>query len=111
MVNLNICVYAHEGFPCGSPWKESACNAGDLGSIPGLGRSREEGHGNLLQYSCLENPVGRGATAHRVTQSQTQLKRLCMHIYAHEHIGAFQVAQLVKNDEVRDREAWHAAVR
>ena len=41
--------------------KESACNAGDLGSIPGLGRSAGEGHGNPLQYSCLENPMDRGA--------------------------------------------------
>ena len=53
---------------------ESACNAGDardLGSIPGLGRSPEEGHGNLLQYSFLENPMERGAwwaTVHRVTK-------------------------------------------
>ena len=38
--------------------KESACSAGDLGSVPGLGRSPGEGHGNLLQYSCLENPHG-----------------------------------------------------
>ena len=111
VVNLNICIYAHEGFPGGSPGKESACNAGDLGSTPGLGRSPGEGHGNLLQYSCLENPIGRGATAHRVTKSQTQLKWVCMHIYTHEHIGALQVAQLMKNDEVRHREAWHAAVR
>ena len=41
--------------------KESACNAGDLGSIPGLGRSPGGGHGNTLQYSCLENPRDRGA--------------------------------------------------
>ena len=41
--------------------KESACNAGDLGSIPGLGRSAGEGNGNPLQYSCLENPMDRGA--------------------------------------------------
>ena len=45
----------------GSEGKESACNAGDLGSIPGLGRSPREGHGNPLQYSCLENPMDRGA--------------------------------------------------
>ena len=45
-------------FPGGSDDKESACNAGDLGSIPGLGRSPGGGHGNLLQYSCLENPHG-----------------------------------------------------
>ena len=46
------------GFPGGSNSKESAHNVGDLGSIPGLGRSSEGGHGNPLQYSCLENPHG-----------------------------------------------------
>ena len=46
------------GFPGGSKGKESACNAGDLGSIPGLGRSPGGGQGNPLQYSCLENPQG-----------------------------------------------------
>ena len=45
-------------FPGGSDGKESACNAGDLGSIPGLGRSPGEGHGNPLQYFGLENPLG-----------------------------------------------------
>ena len=46
------------GFSGVSDGKESACNAGDLSSIPGLGRSPGGGHGNLLQYSCLENPHG-----------------------------------------------------
>ena len=45
------------GFPAGSGSKEFTCNVGDLGSIPGLGRSPEEGNGNPLQYSCLENPM------------------------------------------------------
>ena len=50
------------GFPSGSNGKESACNAGDLGSIPGLGRSPGEGNSNPLQYSCLEkNSMNRGA--------------------------------------------------
>ena len=49
------------GFSGGSEGKELAFNAGDLGSIPGLGRSHEEGNGNPLQYSCLENPMDRGA--------------------------------------------------
>ena len=49
------------GFPGGSEVKVSACNVGDLGSIPGLGRSPGEGNGNPLQYSCLENPMDRGA--------------------------------------------------
>ena len=44
------------GFPGSSAGKESTCNSGDLGSIPGLGRSPGRGHGNSLQYSCLENP-------------------------------------------------------
>ena len=46
-----------KGFPGGSAGQESACNAGDLGSIPGLGRSPGEGNGNPLLYSCLENPM------------------------------------------------------
>ena len=48
-------------FPGGSEVKASACNTGDPGSIPGLGRSLGEGNGNPLQYSCLENPKDRGA--------------------------------------------------
>ena len=47
-------------FPDNLDGKESACNAGDPGSIPGLGRSPGEGNGNSLQYSCLENPKDRG---------------------------------------------------
>ena len=68
------------GFPDGSAAKESICNAGDtgdVGSIPGFGRSPGEGKGNLLQYSCLENPMDKGAwqaTVHGVTQSQTRLR-------------------------------------
>ena len=60
------------GFPGGSEVKASACNAGDLGLIPGSGRSPQGGHGNPLQYSCLENPMDRGAwwvTVHRVAKS------------------------------------------
>ena len=45
------------GFPSGSDGKTSVCNAGDLGSTPGLGRSSGEGNGSPLQYSCLENPM------------------------------------------------------
>ena len=53
--------------------KESACIAGDLGSIPGSGRFPGEGTGNLLQHSCLENSVDRGATVCGVAKSQTRL--------------------------------------
>ena len=57
----------------GSEGKVSVCNAGDPGLIPGLGRSPGEGNGNPLQYSCLENPMGGGATVHGVTKSRTRL--------------------------------------
>ena len=60
------------GFPGGSDSKESACNAGDPGLIPGSGRSPGEGNGNPLQYSCLEKPMDRGAwwtAVHGVSES------------------------------------------
>ena len=66
----------HVGFPGSSADKESACKAGDLGSVPGLGRSPGEGNGNSLQYSCLENPMDRGAcqaTVQGVPESRTGL--------------------------------------
>ena len=65
-----------ESFPGGSDGKASACNAGDLGSIPGLGRSPGEGNGNSLQHSCLENPMDGGAwwaIVHRVAKRWTRL--------------------------------------
>ena len=61
-------------YPCGSDSKESACSAGGPGLIPGLGRFPGEGNGNPLQYSCLENPMDRGAwqaAVHGVAKSQT----------------------------------------
>ena len=63
-----------QSFPGGSDGKESACNAGDLGSISGLERSPGRRYGNSLQYSCLENSMDSGAwqaTVHVVTKSQT----------------------------------------
>ena len=68
------------GFPSGSDGKESACNAGDLVSIPWSGRYSREGNGNSLHYCCLENPMDRGAwwaMVHAVAKSQTWLS---MHI-------------------------------
>ena len=58
-----------------------ACNVGDLGSIPGSGRSPGEGNGNPLQYSCLENPMDGGAwraTVHGVAKSRTRLNSYCV---------------------------------
>ena len=63
--NLFIKVFIKfiKGFPGGSDGKESTCNAGDQGSIPESGRSSGGGHGNPLQYSCLENPMDRELVA------------------------------------------------
>ena len=72
------------GFPGGSDGKESACNAGDLGSIPGLGRSPGEGNGHPLQCSCLEKSIDRGAwwaTVHRVTKTEQLTLSLFTFIY------------------------------
>ena len=72
------------GFPGSSVSKESACNGGDPGLIPGLGRSHGGGNGYSPQYSGLENSMGRGAwqaAVHRVTKSWTQLINFHTHIY------------------------------
>ena len=68
----HLYVIAYHGFPGGSDSKESACNVGDPGSIPGLGRTPREGNSNPLQYFCLENSTDRGAwwaTVHEITES------------------------------------------
>ena len=77
---LQISLASHKGtigpFPAGSDGEESVCNAGDLGSISGLGRSPGEGYGSPLQCSCLENSIDRGAwqaTVHGVAERQTRL--------------------------------------
>ena len=70
------CPLDYKGFPSDSDGKESACNAGDPGSIPGLRRSPGEGNGNPFQYSCLENSMDRRAcqtTVCGVAKSQTRL--------------------------------------
>jgi len=83
---------AYVSFPGGSDSKESACNAGDLDTIPGLGRSLGEGNGNLLQYSCLENSMYKRAwqaTIHGVTKSDMtkgQTLTMCVYIYIHTYI-------------------------
>ena len=74
--------------------KNPPANAGDtrdLGLIPGLGRSPGGGHGNPLQYSCLENPMDRGAwraTVHGVAESQTRLSdTVCSHTHTHMRVS------------------------
>ena len=78
LLTVFLFVYHHsvEGFPGGSDGKESARNAGDPSSLPGLGKFSGEGNGNPFQYSCLENSMDRGAwwaTVHRVAKSWTWL--------------------------------------
>ena len=80
------------GFPGGSEVKVSACSAGDLGSIPGLGRAPGEGNGNPLQYSCLENPMDGGAwwaTVHGVAKSWTQLSDFTPLLFSYNDVVCF----------------------
>ena len=77
-------LWSIKGFPGGSEVKASACNVGDLGSIPGLGRSPGEGNGNPVQYSCLENPVDGGAwwaTVHGVAKSRSDTTEQATELY------------------------------
>ena len=74
------------GFLHGSDDKESACSAGDLGSVRGFGRFPGEGHGNPLQYSCLENPMDRGAwwaAVHGVAGIRTRLSDFTFTFHFH----------------------------
>ena len=89
--------YIPLGFRCGSAGKEFKCNVGDLGSIPGLGRSPGEEKGYPLQYSGLENSMD--CIAHGTAKSQTGLSYFCR---------AFLVAQLVKNptEPLAMQETW-----
>ena len=80
MEDIYIHTYIYTlGFPGGTVVKNPPANAGDTGSISGLGKLPGEGNGNRLQYSCLENPMDKRAwqaTVHGVTKSQTQLSDL-----------------------------------
>ena len=75
---ISLQLWSHQGFPGSSDGRVSACSAGDLGSIPGYGRSPGEGNGSPVQYSCLDNSLDRRAwqaTVHGVTESD-MTKRL-----------------------------------
>ena len=84
------------GFPAGSEYKESACNAGDLDSIPGLGRSPGGGHGNPPQYSCLENPHGQKSLAGDTLWGLKELAMTEQLSTALKALWASLVAQCVK---------------
>ena len=89
-------VYIYLGSPCGSAGKESACSAGDLGLIPGLGRSPEEVKGYPLQYSGVENSMDR--IVHGVAKSRTQLSNWTeLSWYTHTHTHTHTLALVVKN--------------
>ena len=79
---MSLCILNSSGLPWWLSGKESACNAGDTGSIPGLGRSPEGGNGNLHQYFCLENSMDRGAwwaIVQGISESKTQLSTHAEH--------------------------------
>ena len=83
------------GFPGGSVVKNPPANAGDAGSIPGSGRSPGVGNGNPLQYSCLGNPMDRGAwwaIVHRITKSRMQLQQLNTYAY---YFSRFHIYALI----------------
>ena len=83
--------YLPQNFPGGSGGKASASNVGDRGSIPGLTRSPGEGNDNPLQYSCLENPIDRGAwwaTVHGIAKSRTRLSEFTFFL-SPKHIAPF----------------------
>ena len=90
------------GFPGGWDGKEPTCNAGDLGSISGLGRSPSGGHGNSLQYACLENPMDRGAwraPVHGITKSRSQLSTarcsVCIFLSVSQFVPSLHMCPLV----------------
>ena len=94
-IYTSICLCHTYGLPWQINGKESTCQCrcgfdGDVGSIPGLGRSLREGNGNPVQYACLGNPMDRGAwraTVHKVAKSQTQLNNFTFTFYMHSTLA------------------------
>ena len=100
LIYVCVCIYIYMGFPHSSVGKSSAYNAGGPGSIPGLRRSPGEGNGNPLRYSCLENPMDRGAwqatvlwitrvqhVHHLITKVIYYISRLCLPLDSTFHEG------------------------
>ena len=90
VIRCLLCLLSLRGYPHSSVGKESACNAGDLGLIPGLVRSPGERRGNPLQYSCLENSMNRAAwqaTVHEVTKTWARLSDSHTHTHTHTWWG------------------------
>ena len=96
------------GFPGGSVGKESACNAGDPGLIPGWGRTPGEGKGNPLQYSCLENSTDRGAsraTVHGVAKESSKTQWLNHHHQSDPEINV-EAKPMVPGRSLKHRKEW-----
>ena len=92
---MGLCAHGHHlvgFFPCGSAGKESTCNEGNLGLIPGLGRSPGEGKGYPLQYSGLENSMD--CIVHGITKSWTQLSDF------HFHLASVKQLRMCASDTV-----------
>ena len=94
-----LCTPVFLGYPGGSDGKESACNAGDLGSIPGLGWSLGRGDGNPFQYSCLENPHGQRSLAGYSPWSHKELDMT-------EQLSTAQHKSLIKPWALKERELY-----
>ena len=93
----------------GSDGKESACNVGDLGPIPGFGRSPGGGHGNPLQYSCLENLHGQRSLADYISRGHTEsntTEQLNTYSSSKKQEGTSQVVLVVKKKEKKKNPAW-----
>ena len=106
---LSCCWDVFYSNPGGSDGKASACNAGDLGSIPGSGRSPGEGNGNPLQYSCLQNSMDGGAwwaTVHGVTRSWTRLSD-----FMHEQLSTAQHIRYLQKTHFRSRDTCRLKAR
>ena len=94
-LEINQKLVLYRGFPGGSDSKESACKAGHLALIPGLGRSPGGGHGNPLQYSCLDSPHGQRSLAgyspwgHKQSDTSEQLST-AQHSSLHRNVGALE---------------------
>ena len=114
---IERCYKREMGFPGGAGGNEPTASVGDIrdvGSIPEPGRSPGGLHGNPLQYSCLENPMNRGAwwaTVHRITKSLTRLKQISTHalikLRHHSSVDIYQRQQMFSELWIRPLESWN----
>ena len=108
--SFNGRILTYEGFPGTSDGKESTCNAEDMDSIPGTGKSPAEGNGYPLQYSCLENSMDRGVLVgyspwdHKESDMTEQLTHTLTHTHTHIHIHC--LTNKVKNYQAGSDQSW-----